>query len=176
MSFRLVPIVLSALGDPNALPQPLPLPLSIGLLFRKQAHRSNIERRPTSLLIPLRMAKLGQCQWTSWKIADSAIWTKTVATIRQCSIIKVVYLVFINLASFHSVLRNLDSSFSFPTFLATASGASGRRCAACMQAISELGLTNRVFFLWPQIIKYRHEPCRFFLAPRGLSLVCEIYR
>ena len=44
----------------------------------------------------------------------SAIWTKAVATVRQCSIFKVVYLVFINLASFHSVSRNLDFKLPIP--------------------------------------------------------------
>ena len=73
----------------------------------------------------------------------SATWTKAVATVRQCSIFKVLYLLFIHLhlAGFHSVSQNLDFKLRIPTFPCHS------LCQPLCRSYADNELANRVIFL-----------------------------
>lgn len=94
----------------------------------------------------------------------SAIRPKAVATVRQCSILKVVYLVFSNVGSSHCVLRTFKLSFThlcLPQPLLTV-------VPHRSDEWSNLSRTSKTF-------EFRRQLCRIHFGPRWLTRVFGIY-
>ena len=94
----------------------------------------------------------------------SAIRTKAVATVRQCFILKVVYLVFSNVGSSHSVVRS--SKLSFPHLLLPQP-----LLTVVPHHSDEWGNLSRT----SKTFEFRRQLCRIHFGPRWLTRVFGIY-